>query len=125
MACTHTAGCPLFPKLNASLRGWRDAYCDSEAGWHGCARFQQSRAGGTVPLTLLPNGKYAQAIVRTADTVGAGAPSRFTAAPARSTRLGEVPPVPEVRVTPSPAPPSPDPRPGTWVRFVAWLRGVE
>lgn len=124
MACTHAAGCPLFPKLNASLRGWRDAYCDSDAGWRGCARFQQSSAGGAVPLALLPNGKYAQAIIRTADAVAVGAPSRFAGAPAQATRLGEArlgeapSPVPEVRVSPTP-----EPRPGAWARFVAWLRG--
>ena len=70
MGCSHASGCPLFPKLNASLRGWRDAYCDSETGWQQCARYVQSRSG-TVPLTLLPNGKYAHTITRPA-AVGAG-----------------------------------------------------
>ena len=64
MSCTHTDACPLFPKLNASLRGWRDAYCDSDRGWRHCARYNRSLSGVSVPLTLLPNGKYAHALAR-------------------------------------------------------------
>ncbi len=78
MSCTHASTCPLFPRLNASLRGWRDAYCDSEAGWQDCARFVRSRRGTSVPLTLLPNGKYAHTIVRQP----AGEGGRFASVPA-------------------------------------------
>ena len=57
MACTHTADCPLFPKLNASLGAWRTHYCDTDVAWRNCARFERSMRGEAVPLALLPNGK--------------------------------------------------------------------
>jgi hypothetical protein len=60
VSCTHRAGCPLFPLLKASLRGWRDHYCDSEDRWHDCARYKLSLTGQLVPITLLPNGHDAQ-----------------------------------------------------------------
>jgi hypothetical protein len=60
MGCSHTGECPLFPLLNASLRDWRDYYCDSEDGWRGCARYKLSTTGQPVPITLLPNGANAQ-----------------------------------------------------------------
>lgn len=60
VGCSHRAGCPLFPLLNASLRGWRDHYCDSESRWHDCARYKLSLTGRLVPITLLPNGHDAQ-----------------------------------------------------------------
>lgn len=63
MGCTHTSGCPLFPRMNASLRGWRDAYCDSTSEWRDCARYRLSLTGRPVPLTLLPNGRDAQALL--------------------------------------------------------------
>ncbi len=57
MSCTHTNSCPLHPKLNASLGGWKTSYCDTEQAWSDCARYQMSVAGKPVPLALLPNGK--------------------------------------------------------------------
>jgi hypothetical protein len=60
VGCTHREGCPLFPLLKASLRGWRDYYCDSEDRWHDCARYKLSLTGQLVPITLLPNGHDAQ-----------------------------------------------------------------
>jgi hypothetical protein len=60
VGCSHREGCPLFPLLNASLRGWRDYYCDSADRWHDCARYKLSRTGRLVPITLLPNGHDAQ-----------------------------------------------------------------
>lgn len=60
VGCSHRVGCPLFPLLNASLRGWRDHYCDSEDRWHDCARYKLSLTGQLVPITLLPNGHDAQ-----------------------------------------------------------------
>ncbi len=57
MACTHTADCPLFPKLSASLGAWRTHYCDTEHQWRSCARYERSMRGEPVPLALLPNGK--------------------------------------------------------------------
>jgi hypothetical protein len=59
MTCTHSAACPLFPLLNARFEGWRQHYCDSDAGWRDCARYQQSVRGQHVPLSLLPNGRDA------------------------------------------------------------------
>ncbi|GAA1814155.1 hypothetical protein GCM10009835_37410 [Planosporangium flavigriseum] len=56
MGCSHTRECPLFPLLNASLRDWRNYYCDSAAGWRDCARYKLSTTGQLVPITLLPNG---------------------------------------------------------------------
>ncbi len=60
VGCSHREGCPLFPLLNASLRGWRDYYCDSADRWHDCARYKMSLTGRLVPITLLPNGHDAQ-----------------------------------------------------------------
>jgi hypothetical protein len=77
MSCTHADACPLFPKLNASLSGWRDAYCDSDRGWRHCARYNRSLSGASVPLALLPNGKYAHALARPDAPAG-----RFEGAPA-------------------------------------------
>ena len=57
MSCTHTNSCPLHPRLNASLAGWKTAYCDTEQAWLDCARYQASLTGQPVPLALLPNGK--------------------------------------------------------------------
>ena len=65
MGCTHTADCPLFPKLNATLYTWRESYCDTEAEWKSCARFKRSAAGQRVPLALLPNGYLARALQAT------------------------------------------------------------
>ena len=81
MACSHASGCPLFPKLNASLRGWRDAYCDSDSGWQSCARYTQSLTGQSVPITLLPNGKYAHTMTRAGAEPGAPPRSRFDSLP--------------------------------------------
>jgi hypothetical protein len=63
MGCVRVRHCPVFPHLNASLRGWRQAYCDSDVGWRECARYQRFTAGQPVPLGMLPNGKVAAAIV--------------------------------------------------------------
>jgi hypothetical protein len=60
VGCSHREGCPLFPLLNASLRGWRNYYCDSADRWHDCARYKLSLTGQLVPITLLPNGHDAQ-----------------------------------------------------------------
>lgn len=57
MACTHTADCPLFPKLHASLEAWRQNYCDTETRWTSCARYERALRGEPVPIALLPNGK--------------------------------------------------------------------
>ncbi|MEU6161065.1 hypothetical protein [Streptomyces sp. NPDC047130] len=71
MACPHAAGCPLFPLLRSSLRGWRDYYCDSGDRWGDCARYQMSLTGEPVPISLLPNGHSARHLQ---DPAGAGTP---------------------------------------------------
>lgn len=79
MGCSHTAGCPLFPLLRASLRGWRDYYCDSEDQWLGCARYQVSLTGERVPISLLPNGARARHLedaAADADRSGAAYPEQ-------------------------------------------------
>jgi hypothetical protein len=76
VGCSHREGCPLFPLLNSSLRGWRDYYCDSADRWHDCARYKLSRTGQLVPITLLPNGHDAQLLRpdRGADRSGPAGP---------------------------------------------------
>lgn len=106
MACSHSTGCPLFPKLNASLHGWRDAYCDSDTGWQSCARYTQSLTGRSVPITLLPNGKYAHTMARAGDAVATAQRSRFESLPrptvaASGSPFEEAPPQAPVRVAPS------------------------
>jgi len=74
VGCSHREGCPLFPLLNASLRGWRDYYCDSADRWHECARYKLSLTGRLVPITLLPNGHDAQLLRPDAGRSGAAGP---------------------------------------------------
>lgn len=77
MGCPHAERCPLFPLLNASLRSWREYYCDTGAGWRECARYQLSLTGAVVPIILLPNGATAQHLkTRSAGRVGPGEPTR-------------------------------------------------
>jgi len=56
MACTHVETCELFVQfaLNPALDIWKKTYCAGD--YSTCARFQQSRSGRQIPLTLLPNG---------------------------------------------------------------------
>ncbi len=89
MGCSHTRECPLFPLLNASLRDWRNYYCDSEDGWQKCARYQLSKTGQLVPISLLPNG---------ADAVHLkGIPVVHTSETATPGRVPPPEPEPEVR----------------------------
>lgn len=140
MACSHSGGCPLFPKLNASLRGWRDAYCDSDTEWRSCARYTQSLTGRSVPIMLLPNGKYAHTMTRAG---AAAAVPASVAAPAQASRFASLPRVaaaapespfedapeqaaPVLVRPPVPAAPPPPPAParvGWWTRLVNWMRG--
>ncbi len=57
MACPHADGCPLYPKLTASLGIWKKLFCQSEPRYPTCARFGLSVAGKPVPSNLMPNGK--------------------------------------------------------------------
>ena len=88
MSCLHEKSCPLFPELRGSLRGWRNAYCDSDDGWSDCARHRLSVSGKPVPIALLPNGKVIDVLqvvsaFQPAETVDAGA-TRQPAMAARS-----------------------------------------
>jgi hypothetical protein len=142
MACSHSGGCPLFPKLKASLRGWRDAYCDSDTEWRNCARYAQSLTGRSVPITLLPNGKYAHTMTRAGAAAAVPAalvgpaeapPSRFASLPRVAAASPESPfedapeqPAPVLVRPPLPAAPPPPPAPargGWWTRLVNWMRG--
>lgn len=93
MACTHSAGCPLFPLLNASLDSWRRYYCDSDNRWRECARYQQALRGQHVPLSLLPNGSDAlhieQVVQRKRSESGGGEP--VVARPAPGSRPPRTP----------------------------------
>ena len=149
MGCTHVPDCPLFPKLNASLRGWRDAYCDSDSTWRDCARYRQSNTGRAVPLTLLPNGRMAQTITRS--RVATASPSRFATAPVHLPAADTDSPFEREPVAPEPAAPADDELPwagsspvaapvrqrpaapseppvsrpaGRWARLVAWMRSA-
>lgn len=143
MACSHTAACPLFPLLNSSLDGWRRCYCDSEDGWRGCARYQQSLRGQYVPLSLLPNGHDARHLQGATSAGSPGAPAPGSSSPTLVDLLfeqapapGPTPPADVWGVTPIPGPPSPGPpasaappslhEPGPirrwWARLAEWMR---
>jgi hypothetical protein len=130
VGCSHREGCPLFPLLKASLRGWRNHYCDSEDRWHDCARYRLSLTGQLVPITLLPNGHDAQLLRPNVDTDRSGAPKRKqvsrqapplranSASPVATVTVGQFEPVPAPAETPAPAepldessPPLPVPQP--------------
>ncbi|GAA1279747.1 hypothetical protein GCM10009646_78400 [Streptomyces aureus] len=104
MGCSHTAGCPLFPLLKASLQGWRDYYCDSEDQWLGCARYQMSLTGERVPISLLPNGARARHLEDTAE----GADRSSAAGPEQGAQQARPPqPNPWQQENPSRSQPAP------------------
>lgn len=107
MGCSHAVGCPLFPLLRASLQGWRDYYCDSTDQWHDCARYQLSRTGERVPISLLPNGATARHLEGEIRT-GRSSATNPTQAPQ-----------PQQQQPPQPhAHPHPQPQPGAWSQAV-------
>ena len=57
MSCPHIKSCELFPELtvNSALKIWQVFYCEGD--YNQCTRFQNSKQGKAVPITLLPNGK--------------------------------------------------------------------
>lgn len=145
MGCPHAERCPLFPLLRASLRSWRDYYCDSGDGWRGCARYELSLTGAVVPITLLPNGVHAQHLKRAAagdELAGPARPTqnrwpgpdsrqvwaptpqasfegiRGTAQPVEPAPFSHFLPTPGE----SPATP-PEKRRGWWTRFADWISG--
>ncbi len=60
MACSHIKNCELFVQfaLNPALDIWKENYCQGD--FNACARFNISKTGRQIPLTLLPNGKIIQ-----------------------------------------------------------------
>lgn len=148
LGCTHARGCPLFPLLRASLRAWRDYYCDTEDRWRSCARYNLAVRGQPVPISLLPNGHHAEHIRRTADRSGTadtwqppqrppsgsdrGSPTRRAWFEPTTTQFE---PAPAERHEPSPPTPTPGEsagqpvrpgqgsRRGWWTRLVDWMRG--
>jgi hypothetical protein len=145
MGCSHTERCPLFPLLNASLRSWRDYYCDTKDGWRGCARYKLSLTGVLVPITLLPNGASAQHLRAAAGLDGSGtsqsthAPSsgldsgltEFTVptagfeqmrTPAQPLKPSPSAQVPQTSESPPARLPQPERRPW-WTRLADWISG--
>ncbi|GGS16573.1 hypothetical protein GCM10010269_64620 [Streptomyces humidus] len=103
VGCLHASTCPLFPHLNESLAGWRTYYCDNEANWRGCARYQMSLTGDRVPITLLPNGRHAR---------------HLAPRPARTASLARGPGSAE-QTSAIPA----EPERGWWARLAGWMKG--
>lgn len=126
MSCERTPGCPLFPYLNASLAGWRAAYCDNESGWRDCERFRRASAGREVPLALLPNGKIAGTLLRVPElgpdhrSVEVESSSPVEVVPTSS---GREPTLPGRGRLPRPPAVLAYPHPGAWWRTaIRWLR---
>ncbi len=142
MACTHAAGCPLFPHLNASLQGWRDYYCDSTDRWQTCARYKLSLTGERVPISLLPNGHRASHLAGPpepdpSDGAGQGQAPQWAGAPGHGTDgTGQFETAPRPRRDrPVHVPQShdglarhtrraPQARRGLVARIVHWMRGA-
>lgn len=133
MGCSHARHCPLFPYLNASLGSWREAYCDSAAGWSDCARYRLSSNGEPVPLALLPNGRLPVSMI---PNLARAEAAQLTSPPApggSAEARSELPPLYLDYPVPPPRP-APQPfRPLTdlwrravgserWTRVVSWLR---
>jgi hypothetical protein len=150
VGCSHAAGSPLFPLLNASLQGWRDYYCDSGDRWRDCARYKLSLTGERVPITLLPNGHHALHLGHAADADRSGVAQPGQAPPqGPPSRPDPESPATAILFEPAPAPaparhhqPSPltlTPQPqdgrarrtrqvpgskgGLWARLVDWMSG--
>jgi len=135
VGCSHTTGCPLFPLLNTSLRGWRNYYCDSEDHWLDCARYKLALSGKPVPISLLPNGRQAHHLDRFGSSeLGQAPPPRSGPAPARPLHPSQAParrPEPPPRSWAPQSRENPHTR-GTrrkeparrwWTRLADWMRG--
>lgn len=146
MGCSHARTCPLFPLLKASLRGWRESYCDSETRWRECTRYQLASRGQLVPISLLPNGADAKHIRDAAERSAAAEPTPpmplisgtpetaawFEPAPEPARPRGTPPqrhePDQARRVSPPPERSAPSPKPRSakrrwWTRLAEWMRG--
>lgn len=90
MACTHVDNCPLFPLLSDSLPDWIADYCEGERNGTNCARYQLGLSGQTVPITLLPNGRYAHSLAtRTVSEAAELRPAVYPPMVARAARRHE------------------------------------
>lgn len=70
MSCSHSSGCPLFAQfaMESALAIWKQHFCDGE--YAKCARYQLGLKGGTVPITLMPNGKMMEKKVKSKEELG-------------------------------------------------------
>ena len=70
MACSHSAGCPLFAQfaMEPALAIWKKHFCDGD--FTKCARYQLGLKGATVPITLLPNGKMIEKKAKSKEEMG-------------------------------------------------------
>ena len=70
MSCSHSESCPLFAQfaMEPALAVWRQHFCDGE--YTKCARYQLGLKGGTIPITLLPNGKMIEKKIKSKDEMG-------------------------------------------------------
>lgn len=76
MACSHVETCELFVQfaLNPALDIWKRHYCEGD--FNTCVRFQKSKSGRQIPLTLLPNGTV---IELSGDELSCGSTAIFNA----------------------------------------------
>ena len=70
MSCSHSESCPLFAQfaMEPALAIWKQHFCDGE--FTKCARYQLGLKGGTVPITLMPNGKMMEKKVKSKEELG-------------------------------------------------------
>jgi len=70
MSCTHSSNCPLFAQfaMEPALAVWKKHFCDGE--FTKCARYQLGLKGGTIPITLLPNGKMIENKTKSKEEMG-------------------------------------------------------
>ncbi len=70
MSCSHSESCPLFAQfaMEPALAVWRQHFCDGE--YTKCARYQLGLKGGTIPITLLPNGKMIEKKTKSKEEMG-------------------------------------------------------
>jgi len=127
------------------LRSWREYYCDTEDGWHDCARYQVTLTGKPVPITLLPNGRDAHHLKRpvendwqhgqetgppTGQPTGQGLPGYPGSGSPEPGAVFEPAPFPARDPSPRPARvPSPPKTPHApakrsfWARVADWMKG--
>lgn len=84
MSCSHVKSCELFVQfaLNPALDIWKEHYCHGD--YSVCERFNRSKAGQPVPLTLLPNGRLVKAKI---EKVNYGSTAIYNAIIKKRTRM--------------------------------------